>query len=1180
MVQGTPALVRLAESAAGGEVRRIQVLETARPAVIAALHEMTGKVFLVVCSSASSAKELYQQLSNWLPAPDAIHLFPELNVLPYERLDPEAATVAERLRALAALIAVATSRGEGDGGHAGRGGPDVNKRPLIITSVAALLPRTIGANTFATLTHELYRGMKVDPDSLLARWEAMGYNLDYSVEAPGTMSRRGGIVDIFPPSSLSPVRIEFEGDRIESMRPFDSASQRSKDTVLRLRVVPAQEYPLPLSCGAGREKFPGFHSIGADSETPENAGRGAMAGFGRLVLDCSNCRSEVRERIEEDLARIREGQRIDGVGFYLAGLNDGTILDFLPQGSLLVLDETAQLTATAEELEGEASQLMAQKVAAGDLPADCLPPNFSWEELEKRMQRVPFRLHLARWSSGEAEDSLPFLPSPTFGGRLPVFLNEVQDRDKEKQTLVVVSQQASRLAELLGDETPVRHGLHEPPVPGSVSLVQGSVNGGWTLEGMTLLTDAELFGYVKKVAQPKKRAASHRLFLREMTPGQYVVHVDHGIARFSGVLKRRFGDGEREYLVLEYAAGDRLYVPSEQIDRVSPYIGPGERLPSLTRLGTQQWARTKERIKARVEKMAQELLGLYASRKVSPGFAFPPDSIWQQELEASFPHSETPDQIQAVAEVKADMEEPHPMDRLVCGDVGYGKTEVALRAAFKAVMAGKQVAILVPTTILAQQHYNTFKERLSPFPTRVAVLSRFVPDKERETVLGGLTSGSVDICIGTHRLLQRDVVFKDLGLVIIDEEQRFGVRHKEWFKQLRQNVDVLSLSATPIPRTLHMSLVGIRDMSAIDTPPEERLPIKTYVSVYQDEVVRAAILRELERNGQVFVVHNRVETIGSFAREIEALVPEARVAIAHGQIPEEQLEQVMLDFVEGKSDVLVCTTIIESGLDMPRVNTLIVNAADKFGLAQLYQLRGRVGRSANRAYAYFLHGKGKRMTPQAQQRLQAIFDIQELGGGFRIAMKDLEIRGAGNLLGVEQSGYISAVGFDLYCQLLAKAVEELEGGKPKESSMALPSVDLPLTAFIPEDYVSHLPARLSIYQRLASMIAPEDIEELSRELKDRFGPLPEEVERLLFAAEVRVLAGLAGIESVYMRKGEIVLKSGNQRSAAAFSTSSEYGALLRSGPNMVRLGLENLDGRWTEILQDILRGTRPKPAHH
>jgi transcription-repair coupling factor (superfamily II helicase) len=628
-------------------------------------------------------------------------------------------------------------------------------------------------------------------------------------------------------------------------------------------------------------------------------------------------------------------------------------------------------------------------------------------------------------------------------------------------------------------------------------------------------------------------------------------------------------------LELHYAEGDRLFVPIDQLHRVSRYVGPGEHVPTLTRLGSPEWARTKERVRRAVADLAQELLALYAAREVLSGHAFPPDSPWQLELEASFPYVETPDQLLAIRQVKQDMEQPRPMDRLVCGDVGYGKTEVAIRAAFKAVLDGTQVAILVPTTVLAQQHFQTFSERLAAFPLRVEMLSRFRSDGEQRRVLADLEDGAVDIVIGTHRLIQKDVQFKNLGLAIIDEEQRFGVGHKERLKRMRREVDVLTLSATPIPRTLYMSLSGIRDMSTMDTPPEERLPIKTYVAEFDERLIREAILRELDRGGQVYFVHNRVQSIDSVARRLREIVPEAEIGVGHGQMAEHELEQVMLDFVRGRVDVLACTTIIESGLDIPNVNTIIINQADKLGLAQLYQLRGRVGRGAHLAYAYLLYDRKGRLTETAQRRLQAIFEATELGAGFQIALRDLEIRGAGNLLGAEQSGHMAAVGFELYCQMLAEAVEGLRAmkeGLPPPPPRAGPEVviDLPLSAHLPDSYVPDLNLRLALYQRMAQMESVEQVEELAQELRDRFQAPPPLARNLLYVVRLRVLAMQAGVESIASEDAQIVvrLKEGRLLPAEALRGRLPEGAHV--GRTQLRLERRRLGPAWPQALQRVL----------
>ncbi|HXZ30316.1 MAG TPA: transcription-repair coupling factor [Dehalococcoidia bacterium] len=999
-----------------------------------------------------------------------------------------------------------------------------DKPPLIVTSALAVMSKTIPQSDFVAACHMLKPGMAAEPVELLRRWQSLGYEAEDVVEVPGQMCKRGGIVDVFPICSQLPVRIEFFGNQIEGMRCFDPESQRSTSPVSSVIVTPAKE-------------------------------------FISIVGGC-------------------------GVGV-------GSVLDYLSSDAWLVLDDPKEIKLAVTRLNEEAQELRAAKMERGELPVDFLPPYLTWEELESQMKER-HRLALATWDAAQGYgQAWPFIRAQSYGSQLERFLKTAKQMVEQRQRVFVVSHQANRLAELLQKEdihTLPTSQIEQMPPPGSITVLQGSLDGGWLLDDqLTLITDVELFGFVKQPRAGRKKSIPHQWFLPQLAPGDYVVHVDHGIARFHG-LTRMSSDGiEREFLVLEYAAGDRLYVPTERIDRVSRYIGAGDQSPHLSRLRTPEWQRTKNRVKESVAEIAQELLDLYAAREVAPGFAFSADSLWQQELEASFPYMETPDQIEAIMTVKEDMEKAKPMDRLICGDVGYGKTEIALRAAFKAVMDNKQVAILVPTTVLAQQHFLTFAERLQTFPLRVKMLSRFCPPEKERQILEGLAQGTVDICIGTHRLLQKDVTFKDLGLAIIDEEQQFGVVQKERLKQIRREVDTLALSATPIPRTLHMSLTGIRDMSIVGTPPEERLSVQTYVGAYDDTLVRQVVLRELERNGQVFFVHNRVQSIALAARKLQDLVPEARIAIAHGQMPEEHLEKVMTDFIAGKYDILVTTTIIQLGLDMPNVNTLIIDQADRFGLAQLYQLRGRVGRGINQAYAYFFFDEGKHLTPQAYKRLRTILEATELGSGFTIAMKDLEIRGAGNLLGVKQSGHIAALGFDLYCQLLAETVEELKAkqagevrekvivGEEKES----PSISLPLDAHIPEDYVANLNTRLSLYHRLAKVEHIEEIEDVTREFQDRFGPLPQPVDNLLYIVKIKVLAMRAKVSSISTQGRQIVIKPQetvievsrspeHSEGAAKQSPGKSYDGAVKIGATQIRLDTKLLGDRWKVVLEEML----------
>ncbi len=1118
---------------------RVALLNAAKPYLIAALYQSRRLPMLVVTAQPESSKKLYEQLLTWCNYPE-VRLFPEPDALPYERIASDTSTEMERIQALSAL---ANSEPTTDA-------------PLVIASAPAIMQKLTPHSEFTSTSHTIKMGMDIEPFHLISRWETMGYRMENIVEVPGTISHRGGIIDIYPSTSDLPTRLEFFGNTVESIRLFDPATQRSLKTLSSVAIVPATE-SLTLLLSNKLELEPVLSSI-----------------------DLSGCSTAVKQQFKQELAMLLNKQRPHNMQFYAPLFNTDSILDYLPQDALLVFDEPQNIKLAMEDLDAKAMELRTEKLAGGELPHNFPVPYLTWDKLEPGMRKRQC-LMLTAWGITDSEQpyQLNFAPAPNYTGQLPMFINKVKQLLNQKRRLIIISHQASRLSELLDEENIVAHPLtkiEQMPSPGSLTLVQGSLAEGWVMNNNAyLFTDAEIFGFIKQRRLIKRRPVPHHKFLTEITPGDYVVHVEHGIAKFAGVTTMSTNGKEKEYLVLQYAASDRLYVPTDQIARVNRYIGAGEQPPVLSRLGTQEWTRTKQRVKESVEDIAQELLALYAAREVVPGFAFSRDTVWQQELEASFPYVETPDQLEVQNQIKEDMAKSKPMDRLVCGDVGYGKTEVAIRAAFKAVMDNKQVAVLVPTTVLAQQHFSTFSQRLDAFPIRIEVLSRFKTPKEQKVALDGLADGGVDICIGTHRLLQKDVVFKDLGLIIIDEEQRFGVAHKEHLKKMRQEVDVLTLSATPIPRTLHMSLVGVRDMSTIETPPEERLPIKTYVTEYDDRLIHEAILRELERNGQVFFVHNRVQSIAYIANKLQSLVPEAKVAIAHGQMPEAELETVMADFTQGKSDVLVCTTIIESGLDMPNVNTLIVNRADKFGLTQLYQLRGRIGRGANLAYAYFLYDKGKHLTPTAEKRLRIIFEATELGAGFGIAMKDLEIRGAGNLLGVKQSGYISAVGFSLYCRLLADAVE---GQKTKQGGITvtrpprlpLPTIDLPLPAYIPEEYVSDLNTRLSLYQSLAKLEGVKQVEALAQEFSDRFGTPPMEVENLLYALRIKILASKAGIESVSTEDRQIVLRLLDGLQFDKEKLEPILGDGIKVGISQIRLNPKRLGSEWQGVLEEVV----------
>ncbi|MFC1984420.1 transcription-repair coupling factor [Chloroflexota bacterium] len=1124
---------------------RVAVLDAAKPYLVATLYQNLKLPMLMVTTQPENSKKLYEQILTWSNSCQ-IKLFPEPDALPYQRIASDISTELERIQVLYALANSEPTSGA----------------PLIVASSPALMQKTTLYSDFTSTSHTIKQEMDVEPFELLSRWEAMGYKMENIVEVPGTISHRGGIIDIYPPTSNLPVRLEFFGNTIDNIRLFDPASQRSLRTVPSIAISPATELLTPL-LGSQQKLRPIADSI-----------------------DLAGCSPEISQQFQQELAMLINKQRPGNIQFYAPLFNKNSILHYLPQDALVILDEAMNIELAIEDLHTKANELRAEKIERGELPHNFPRPYFTWKELESKMKERQC-LAFTTWGITDANKphQLNFTPTPSYAGQIPIFAKKTKQLLKKKHRLILVSHQASRLSELFGKEdisAPLLTDVKQIPSPGSLTLIQGSLAEGWIMNNDThLFTDAEIFGFIKQRRLAKKRPVPrHKLFV-DITPGDYAVHIEHGVARFIGVTTMRADNTEKEYLILQYANEDKLYVPTDQIDRVNRYISAGDHPPALSRLGTQEWMRTKRRAQESIESIAQELLALYAAREVMPGFAFSHDTVWQRELEASFPYVETPDQIEALEKIKEDMEKTKPMDRLVCGDVGYGKTEVAIRAAFKAVMDGKQVAVLVPTTVLAQQHFFTFNQRLNAFPIIIEVLSRFRTEKEQQVILNKLANGSTDICIGTHRLLQKDVAFKDLGLLIIDEEQRFGVAHKEHFKQMRQKVDVLTLSATPIPRTLHMSLIGVRDMSTMETPPEERLPIKTYVAEYNEHLIREAVLRELERNGQIFFVHNRVQSIAFVANKLQSLVAEVKIAIAHGQMPEAELESVMADFAQGKSGILACTTIIESGVDMPNVNTLIINQADKFGLTQLYQLRGRVGRGANLAYAYFLFDKGKHLTPTAEKRLRTIFEATELGSGFSIAMKDLEIRGAGTLLGVKQSGHIRAIGFSLYCRLLADAVEEQkdnQAGIPEEkvrpSRLPTPTIDLPLAAYIPEKYVSDLDTRLSLYQNLAKLEKAGQIEDLAREFSDRFGSPPPEVKNLLYAVKLKTLAAKTGIESIYTERGQIIFRlfEGIQFDKQKLEPFLKDG--IKVGISQLRLNLKRLGNDWQRVLEEILKKIR------
>ncbi|HWC10436.1 MAG TPA: transcription-repair coupling factor, partial [Acidimicrobiales bacterium] len=1022
----------------------VAVPDPGRAFVVAGLATLSSRHPLVVTlPTTTDAERLAADLRTFL-GPEAVDLFPAWETLPFERVSPGVETMGRRLRALWRLKLA-------------------ERAPRVVVAPVRALVQRLGPHVEEVEPAVVRVGDVVDPVELVERLVATGYRREYVVEHRGEVARRGSIVDVFPSTADSPVRIDLWGDEVDRLTEFSVTDQRATEPVGCAEIFPCREV---LPTGEVRARA---------------AALVAAEPWGR-----------------DSWERLAEGLTFDGMESWLPWLTDGahTLLDLLGPEAQVLLVEPRRMRDRAAELADEEAAL------AGSLATTWgAAPDREWPRLHLPFDRLLASTRAPAWTLVPTADH-PDTPSVTVGGWDPVLgdperlARQVGDLLSRGFTVVVAADgqgSAARLAGMLaehGGSLPVLEDGQAPPArlrgpnasglrgpnasarKGTGWVVAAPLERGFVLPELSLavLVAADVTGRRRAPRRPRPRRTDARAFFDDLQPGDYVVHHQHGVARYGGMVRRALGGAERDYLLLEYRGGDRLYVPSDQIDAVRHYTGGDA--PALHRMGGAEWQRTKARVRAAVREVAEELVALYRARIASSGHAFPADTPWQRELEEAFPYTETPDQARAIADVKADMEREIPMDRLVCGDVGFGKTEIAIRAAFKAAQDGLQTAVLVPTTLLAQQHFQTFSERFAGYPVRVEVLSRFLTPAQAKRVVDGLADGSVDVVIGTHRLLSADVSFRRLGLLVVDEEQRFGVTAKEAIKRLRTDVDVVTLTATPIPRTLEMSLTGIRDLTILNTAPAERQPILTYVGEYDERAVAEALRRELLREGQVFFVHNRVADIDRVAARLAELVPEARIAVAHGQMDEGRLEQVVLDFWEGAYDVLVCTTIIESGIDMPTVNTLVVDRADAMGLGQLHQLRGRVGRAGQRAYAYLFFPPERRLTEEAYERLKTIGEHTELGSGFKIAMRDLEIRGAGNLLGATQSGHIAAVGYDLYVQMGSEAVAEVKGEELRPPAEI--KLDLPGAAHLPPDYVAREEQRREAYRRLAAVTTQDE----------------------------------------------------------------------------------------------------------
>jgi transcription-repair coupling factor (superfamily II helicase) len=1066
------------------------IIRAARPFVVAGLARIWPAPVIYITARIKRTFDVAGQLPVWLGDDAPIYRFGEPASQFYERAPWGESAIRGRVEALHALAQSDSAA----------------RQPVIITSARALLQRTLPFRQFTSATQHLQLRQRVNLNKLVAHWIGLGYEPVTTVIEQGQFSRRGGVLDIFPVSSYQPIRIEFWDDEIDSIRLFDASTQRTIQQLQTAVIPPAREAFPEAAPAIANHLRPWFDSLPPDGD------------------------------LARDRQRLEAGVPFAMLEHYLPYVTHApsSLLGYAPADSLVIIEDEDDLRTVQQDLLAQANAARDKAIAANLLPPDFPPPHLTPEHLNDAL--AGFKT--VRLTSAAGDNLLWFSPGQRHGGQIKTAIPALRTHLNAGGSAVIVSQQAARITETwyqqgIDDRLPMVNDLPEQPVSGSAVLVNGTLQEGWTLAlggRLSLITDAELFGWGRPEQRRRKVTRPARLPESDhaaWTIGDYVVHVDYGIGVFNGTVTRTLDGISREYLEVRYGGGDMVYVPIHQADRLTRYIGVDDKPPTLHRLGQQDWIKASHRARKAAEDEARELLDIYAQRAATHGHAFSIDNHWQHELEASFPYVETEDQLRAISEVKADMERPMPMDRLVCGDVGYGKTEVAVRAAFKAVADGKQVAVLVPTTILAQQHYETFANRMAAFPVRIEHLSRFRTAKEQERALPHIASGEVDIVIGTHRILSDDIQFKNLGLVIIDEEQRFGVKQKEHFKRLRAQVDILTLTATPIPRTLYMTLTGVRDISMIQTPPEERLPVITHVGPFEEGLVRQAVLRELERGGQVFVVHNRIGSMDFLRQQLEDIVPEARIITAHGQMNPRMLESIMAAFSRGEYDILLATAIIENGIDIPNVNTLIVDHADWFGLSQLYQLRGRVGRGAQQAYAYFFSADGK-LTQEAFARLETLAENTQLGAGFQIAMRDLEIRGAGDILSTRQTGHVAAIGLNLYTQLLAQAVNRLKGQKPDAAALAVSApglqIDLPLQAYLPEGWITDMSLRLQLYRRIGGLSRLPNVEALREELRDRFGPLPLAADDLLYQMEVKLLAQLAGATAVQARRGVLHIK--------------------------------------------------------
>lgn len=1109
---------------------------SSRQVLMAALQRDLDQPMLVVTHNMFSAQKIAEDLQELSGGEDVL-LYPANELVAAESAVSSPEMLAQRMEALIRLS---------------RGFRGIVVAPF--SGVRRFLPLR---DVMAEARIDLQVGAELPMEAFLQRMNALGYVRADRVENRGELSVRGGIVDFYPLTAESAVRVEWFDDEIDSIRTFDPEGQRSNAKLEAYTVTPCQE----LIADGRRFAAAAQHASELLEQQLER-------------MTDRTAKDRLRSELGAELERLRQQIYFPELYKYIALLypERQTLYDYMPKDTLLVLDEPTRLIETARQLERDEAEWQAHLLGTGK----SLPSFKLARESDDVLHHRPFptlllSLFLRQVPHSQPQNILNFIcrGMQNFHGQMNVLGAEMERWKKAGSQVLMLAgsgERMDRLRRVLGDYD------IEPP-----QLLEGSLGSGFELPGshLVVITEGELFTQKQRKTRRVDKNMDNAERIKsytELKVGDYVVHQNHGIGKYMGIGTLEIGGIHKDYMHILYAGGDKLSVPIDQIDLIQKYVGSEEKEPKVYKLGGNEWTRVKNKVRSSVKDIADDLVKLYAQRQEAKGFGFGPDTAYQNEFEAMFPYDETPDQLRAIREIKKDMEIQRPMDRLLCGDVGYGKTEVAVRAAFKAAIEGKQVAILVPTTILAQQHYETFRERFADFPFKVQVLSRFRSRKEQTETMKGLKSGAVDVVIGTHRLLSQDIVFKDLGLLIVDEEQRFGVSHKEKLKRLKTNVDVLTLTATPIPRTLHMSMLGVRDLSVIETPPENRFPVQTYVVEYNTALVREAIERELARGGQVYYLYNRVQGIYQMAELLGSLVPEAKVAVGHGQMSEQELEKTILDFLDGESDVLVSTSIIETGVDIPNVNTLIVHDADKMGLSQLYQLRGRVGRSNRIAYAYFTYQRDKVLTEVAEKRLQSIKEFTELGSGFKIAMRDLAIRGAGNLLGAEQHGFIASVGFDLYSQMLADEIarrkKEMYGEEEAEEKPVNTVIDLSLDAYLPSDYIYDSIQKIEIYKKVAALSSLEETDDLFDELTDRFGDLPDAVATLLDVGRLKVYGARYGIASISASKNDEWTLKFSEAASRSAETRTIDGLCLEFENRFRRIG----GGGKGEPMELTLRG--------